>query len=256
MKDVGKLVGEIGAGAALIYFASFAYGYLYISSKYDILGLKWYVQFLPSSYFSMVAAIYFSGALLMFAGFYFSVRGKASEVTRWLAVFVVVFMTGFLGTVYTSVEQSGWGDMDVAIESVSVARRVSVFYFPMVVSLCLAAPQIMFAHEVLRLVVPTIAILLFACVPIYAGKADGLYILKTYGSELAYVVGKDKREWKVLYINEDKALVVNFPLVSRSHTEATIMDMADLELHFKSPGFIGLRGIVSDENRKKSGDKK
>lgn len=124
---------------------------------------------------------------------------------------------------------------------------VSSLYFPLCIILSIVASKQVFKYPLTKMLIPVTVVMLAYTVPRYAGKAEALEMIVSYGQNLPSVTDKDsKKTWRILHINEDKALVVNFPMELRSHTEARIMEITDLDLKFSSPGFIGILGAASE----------
>ena len=253
--SIGERLGELGALAALIYFISFSYGYLHISSLYNSIGLGWYIPYLPVAYFSMSAALVMGAMLFMTMVLYISLSAEHTEFSRLLALFAATLITIFLCIALAWIYINDWTDIDATLQIVRAIKYATLIYFPLCIVLIEVDPNKILKSTPLKILAPAALVILAYTIPKYSGKAEGVEILTNYGTNLPYVIDNAKKKWRVLHINEDKALVVNFPLELRSHTEARIMEIKDLDLYFSSPGYVGVLGAATEVVKKARADK-
>ncbi|UZE07024.1 hypothetical protein [Pseudomonas corrugata] len=234
---LGK-VAELGGAAALVYLASFVYGFFEIQTFYAALGLKWYTPFLPTSYFSMHSAATMSGIMLMSLAFGVSLKIISSVfLDKVVCVIMLIYLALMLVTTYFMREKS-YQSASEAMNLCNMILGPSTYVIGLGIAVIVAKYKDFLSSKFLGVTIVISTTMIFYSAPSLRGEARAIEAMRNYGDNLPSVnIGS--KEWSVLTIFEDKALVVNFPREPESHPVATIITIDKAPIKFLSPGYVG-----------------
>lgn len=231
-------VAELGGAAALVYLASFIYGFLEIQTFYAALGLKWYTPFLPTSYFSMHSAATMSGIMLMSLAFGVSLKIISScFLDKVVRIIVLSYLALMLLTTYFMREKS----YQLASEAMDLCNMIlgpSTYVIGLGIAAIVVKYNDFLRNKLLGVTIVLSTIMIFYSASSLKGEARAIETMRNYGDNLPSVDIGSKR-WSVLTVFEDKALVVHFPRKPESHPVATIITIDKIPIKFISPGYIG-----------------
>ncbi|QGG78444.1 hypothetical protein [Pseudomonas syringae] len=231
-------VAELGGAAALVYLASFIYGFLEIQTFYAALGLKWYTPFLPTSYFSMHSAATMSGIMLMSLAFGVSLKIISScSLDKLARITIYIYLALMLITTYFMREKNYQFASD-AMNLCNIILAPSNY----VIGLGIAAIVVKYkdfpSNKFLGVTLVISTTMIFYSASSLKGEARAIETMRNYGNNLPSI-DIDSKKWSVLTIFEDKAFVIHFPREPESHPVATIIAIDKTPIKFLSPGYVG-----------------
>lgn len=231
-------VAELGGAAALVYLASFIYGFLEIQTFYAALGLKWYTPFLPTSYFSMHSAATMSGIMLMSLGFGVSLKIISSSfLDKVVRLIILIYLALMLITTCFMREKS----YQFASEAMNLCNMIlgpSTYVIGLGIAAIVVKYKDFLSNKFLGVTLVISTVMIFYSASSLKGEARAIEAMRNYGDNLPSV-DIDSKKWSVLTIFEDKALVVHFPREPESHPVATIVTIDKTPIKFLSPGYVG-----------------
>jgi len=232
-------VSELGGAAALVYLASFVYGFLELQAYYGAFGLKWYVPFLPTNYFSMHAASTICAIMLMALAYGVTLRFflLSLSLAKVLSFVVIIYLVIIIIATYFLREKS--------FESISELTRLckitlipSTHILAMGIALIIVKHKDLAGSKVLGVMLVCATVMIFYAAPLLRGEARAVEVMRSYGDDLP-LVEVDSKKWSVLAVFEDKALALNFPRHEESHPIATFITIDKAPITFASPGYVG-----------------
>ncbi|GFM90406.1 hypothetical protein K5D56_00975 [Pseudomonas cichorii] len=234
---LGK-VAELGGAAALVYLASFVYGFLEIQTYYTAFGLKWYTPFLPTSYFSMHSAATMSGIMLMSLAFGISIKIISSSLFDKVVSFIILtYLALIIMTTYvmrTKIYQLA----SEAMYLLNMILAPSTYVIGLGVAVIVVRYKDFLSNRFWGVIIVASTVMIFYSASSLKGEARAIEVMRNYGENLP-LVDISKKKWSVLTVFEDKALVVYFPREPESHPIATIITIDKTPINFVSPGYVG-----------------